>query len=296
LGLVKILIIVVLLIIVILLVVGVIDGNRFVVVNNTFEMPKLKKSCRFVLISDLHNKVYGNNNDKVIEAVDRAKPDFILLAGDLVTSKVEEDMLPGIELVNELSKRYKIYYGLGNHESKMKSLGEKFNNKYEKLRRAIDNKNVFVLENASQYIPEYNINVTGLELDLKYYAHFRIRKMKEGYLENLLPACDTSKCNILIAHNPSYFNEYAAWGADMVVSGHVHGGIMRLPILGGVIAPSYMLFPKYDGGVFRSGASTEGVSTMLLSRGMGSHTFKLRFFNPAELHVIDLNTCTLDEK
>jgi hypothetical protein len=296
LGLVKILIIVVLLIIVILLVVGVIDGNRFVVVNNTFEMPKLKKNCRFVLISDLHNKVYGNNNDKVIEAVDRAKPDFILLAGDLVTSKVEEDMLPGIELVNELSKRYKIYYGLGNHESKMKSLGEKFNNKYEKLRRAIDNKNVFVLENASQYIPEYNINVTGLELDLKYYAHFRIRKMKEGYLKNLLPACDASKCNILIAHNPSYFNEYAAWGADMVVSGHVHGGIMRLPILGGVIAPSYMLFPKYDGGVFRSGASTEGVSTMLLSRGMGSHTFKLRFFNPAELHVVDLNTCTLDKK
>ena len=69
----------------------------------------------------------------------------------------------------------------------------------------------------------------------------------------------------------------------MVLSGHVHGGIMRLPLLGGVIAPSYRLFPKYDGGIFR-----HGKSWMLLGRGLGSHTLPFRFFNPAELHEVIL--------
>jgi hypothetical protein len=291
LGIVNVLIIVAIIIIVALLAVGVIDGNRFIVVHDSFELPKLKKKCRIVLISDLHNKVYGDNNEKVIEAVEKANPDFILLAGDLVTSKPYEDMQPGIELVKTLSKKYKVYYGLGNHESRIKTTPNKFGDKFEQLKKAIDSKNVIMLENKTAYIPEYNLNITGAELGFEYYAHFKIRKMKEGYLESLLPKCDGSKCNILIAHNPSYFDEYAAWGADFVVSGHVHGGIMRLPIVGGVIAPSYTLFPKYDGGVFKSRSST-----MLLSRGLGAHTFKLRFFNPAELHVVDLNTCTLEEK
>ena len=102
-------------------------------------------------------------------------------------------------------------------------------------------------------------------------------------MKKTLPEPDRSKCNILIAHNPDYFEEYAKWGADLVLSGHVHGGIMRLPFLGGVIAPSYKLFPKYDGGVFHIGKST-----MLLGRGMGSHTIPFRFFNPGELYEVTL--------
>ena len=107
--------------------------------------------------------------------------------------------------------------------------------------------------------------------------------MEQGHLEKHIGKANAQFCNILIAHNPEYFKEYADWGADFVLSGHVHGGIMRLPLLGGVISPSYKLFPKYDGGVFR-----EGKSTMLLGRGMGSHTLPFRFFNPAELLVVTL--------
>ena len=113
--------------------------------------------------------------------------------------------------------------------------------------------------------------------------HFKLRKMEEGYLTNVVGKADSSKCNILIAHNPDYFPEYAKWGADFVLSGHVHGGIMRLPLLGGVIAPSYRLFPKYDGGVYK-----ENGAIMLLGRGMGSHTLPFRFFNPAQLYVVTL--------
>lgn len=269
-----------------LLAVGIIDGNRFVTVRVELAISKLSKECRFVLISDLHDKVYGSQNDKVIDAVHKINPDFIVLAGDLVTSQVNEDMTPGIELVKALSARYRIYYGLGNHESKMQEDTERFGDKFDQLMRAVDGRNVRVLQNESVDLPEYNIRMTGLDLALDYFAHFRIKKMKENYLQETLPACDDRKCNILIAHNPDYFEDYAGWGAQLVLSGHVHGGIMRLPVLGGVIAPSYKIFPKYDGGVYRSGAAV-----MLLGRGLGSHTLPFRFFNPAELYEVVLKPC-----
>ena len=263
--------------------VGIIDGNRFVTVKEEFELPSLSKECRFVLISDLHNKVYGKQNEKVIDAVKKINPDFVIVAGDLVTSRASEDMTPGIELMRELSINYRIYYGLGNHESKIKYRRDKFGDQYKRLKSEVDSKNVIMLENESASIQEYNIKVTGLDLDLNYFAHFKVRKMDPDYMKKTLPEPDRSKCNILIAHNPDYFEEYAKWGADLVLSGHVHGGIMRLPFLGGVIAPSYKLFPKYDGGVFHIGKST-----MLLGRGMGSHTIPFRFFNPGELYEVTL--------
>lgn len=266
-----------------LLAVGIIDGNRFVTVRKEFALSGLSKECRFVLLSDLHNKVYGTKNDKVIEAIRRINPDFIVLAGDLVTSQLREDMTPGIELLRALRQDYRIYYGLGNHESKMRQKPDQFGDKYDRLIRAVSGKNVSVLKNEAAFLPEYNLKITGLDLDLDYFAHFKIQKMKPGYLQETLPECEKEKCNILIAHNPDYFEEYAQWGADLVLSGHVHGGIMRLPLLGGVIAPSYKIFPKYDGGVFRTGSAA-----MLLGRGMGSHTIPLRFFNPAELYDVQL--------
>lgn len=266
-----------------LLAVGIIDGNRFVTVQKEFVLSGLSKECRFVLLSDLHNKVYGTKNDKVIETIHRINPDFIVLAGDLVTSQVREDMTPGIELLRTLRQDYRIYYGLGNHESKMRQRPDQFGDKYDRLIRAVSGKNVSVLKNEAVFLPEYNLKITGLDLDLNYFAHFKIQKMKPGYLQETLPECEKEKCNILIAHNPDYFAEYAQWGADLVLSGHVHGGIMRLPLLGGVIAPSYKIFPEYDGGVFRTGSAA-----MLLGRGMGSHTIPLRFFNPAELYDVQL--------
>jgi hypothetical protein len=278
-----ILIAVAIVVVVLLLIVGIVDGNRFNVVNESFTLPNLKKECRFVMISDLHNKVYGNKNDKILEAVDKINPDFVILAGDLVTSKPHEDMTPGISLINDLAKKYKVYYGLGNHESKLKWESYKFENMYEVLKTSTDKENIIRLENDAATLPEYNINITGLDLGLQYFAHFRLRKMEDGYLEKTLPKLDKSKCNLLIAHNPDYFEEYAQWGADLVLSGHVHGGIMKLPLVGGVIAPSYRIFPKYDGGIFRSGKTT-----MLLGRGMGSHTLPFRFFNPAELYAVTL--------
>ena len=188
-----------------------------------------------------------------------------------------------IARINELAKKYRVYYALGNHESKIKHCKDVFGDKFWELKNEIKNPNITMLENENCVISEYNVCVTGLELGLEYFAHFKKRELEHEYLKSTLGDVKAEYCNILIAHNPDYFEEYADWGADLVLSGHVHGGIMRLPLLGGVIAPSYAIFPKYDGGIYK-----KGKSTMLLGRGMGAHTIPIRIFNPAELYEVNV--------
>lgn len=279
----KVVIILLLIIIAALLIVGVVDGNRFVVAKQQFVLPNLRKNCRFVMVSDLHNKVYGKDNDKVIREIEQANPDFILIVGDLVTSHQDEPVDTGIQFVNALSGKYRIYYSLGNHESKLKYRADYYGDMYNRLMKGIQHENVKILSDETIRLEEYGIALTGFELGLEYFKRFKKRPMPLDYMNRKLGKPLKEYCNILMAHNPEYFEEYAKWGADLVLSGHVHGGIMRLPLVGGVISPAYTLFPKYDGGIFHSGKTT-----MLLGRGMGSHTIQLRFFNPAELYVVDL--------
>lgn len=279
----KVVIILLLIIIAALLIVGVVDGNRFVVAKQQFVLPNLRKNCRFVMVSDLHNKVYGKDNDKVIREIEQANPDFILIVGDLVTSHQDEPVDTGIRFVNALSGKYRIYYSLGNHESKLRYRADYYGDMYNRLMKGIQHENVKILSDETIRLEEYGIALTGFELGLEYFKRFKKRPMPLDYMNRKLGKPLKEYCNILMAHNPEYFEEYAKWGADLVLSGHVHGGIMRLPLVGGVISPAYTLFPKYDGGIFHSGKTT-----MLLGRGMGSHTIQLRFFNPAELYVVDL--------
>ena len=108
--------------------------------------------------------------------------------------------------------------------------------------------------------------------------------MDPEYLKTLLGQPSEENYTILIAHNPDYFPKYAEWGADLVLAGHVHGGMVRVPFWGkGVVSPNVRLFPKYDGGEF-----TIGKSRMLLSRGLGMHTIPIRLFNPGEILEVEL--------
>lgn len=265
-----------------LLVIGIIDGNRFVVVEETIQLPKLKKDCKFVMLSDLHNKVYGKDNETILKEIRVAQPDFVVFVGDLVTSHVNESIEPGVRLMNAISKEYQVYYAMGNHETKIRTHRDDFGNRFDELLQRIEHPNVTILRDEHCVLPEYGICITGLELERTFFARFKKKQLPKGHVENHVGKVDDLYCNILLAHNPIYFDEYVEWGADLVLSGHVHGGVMRLPFIGGVISPAYTLFPKYDGGIFR-----KNQTTMLLGRGMGAHTIPLRFFNPAELYVVN---------
>ena len=118
----------------------------------------------------------------------------------------------------------------------------------------------------------------------KYFKKFNDYVLETEEITEALGVCEESDAfQILLAHNPVYFKQYAAWGADLTLSGHLHGGIIRLPLIGGVITPQAKLFPRYHAGKYQIGKKT-----LIVSRGLGTHTIPIRFNNKPELSVIHL--------
>lgn len=259
------------------------DSNRFVVREHSVTDRRIRKKARAVVLADLHNKRYGKENERLLEAIRAQKPDFILVAGDLVTAKPGKSLEPAIKLLRELARDYPIYYGNGNHEYRMKLYPRTYGNMAHEYGQALSELGIEPLINNRMVLAEYGIAVFGLEIGRELYRRFRVPEMPEEYMDDLLGQAEGDLFTVLLAHNPDYFPRYAAWGADLVLSGHVHGGVVRVPFFNrGVISPGLRLFPKYDGGIFR-----EGKSTMVISRGLGMHTVYIRLFNPAELWVVE---------
>ena len=259
------------------LTVMVIDGNRFHVVEYRLNSDKIKKEHHFVVLSDLHNKSYGEKNRKLLERIDKLAPEAILIAGDMLTSKPGKSYEVAMDLLKELAKKYPIYYGMGNHETRLFLYPEVYGDMGKDYEKDLNDVSIQLMRNESREESD-NLRIIGLDMKRDYYKRFKKYPMDSGYLQETLGEAKKDKYEILLAHNPDYFEEYAAWGADLVLSGHVHGGMMRLPILGGVVSPAFKFFPKYDGGLFK-----QGKSTMILSRGLGMHTIPIRIFNPGEL-------------
>lgn len=259
------------------------DTHHFTITHKKISDGRIKRNCRFVMLSDLHGQQYGRDNAVLLEAVKAEKPDGILIVGDMVTAdkKFKPD---GVEkLLKAFAELCPVYYANGNHEQKLELYGEKEYGMLPKRYAAIlKESGVKLLRNEHAELPELGICIYGAEISHSYFRRMQNPDMPKEYLPELLGEVKESAYNILLAHNPDYFLNYRDWGADLVLSGHVHGGIMRLPVLGGVIAPSLKLFPKYDAGIFM-----EGKTTMLLGRGMGTHSPNVRFFNPAELIVLE---------
>ena len=244
---------------------------------------KISKPVKFVLLSDLHDQKYGKDNEKLLHAIYEENPDAVLVAGDMLTALEDRKEKVAENFIQALAERYTIYYGLGNHEAKMGWGRKRFGNCYEEYMDAIKASGVVVLRNEFVDYPKEPIRIYGLDMSHRYYKRLQKTRMEEGYLEETLGRMDTHCYNILLAHNPTYFEDYAKLHPDLVLSGHVHGGLVRLPFLGGVISPSLKFFPKYDGGKF-----VQGDSIMILSRGLGIHSVEFRMWNPAEIVVIEI--------
>jgi len=261
------------------------DSNRFVIKKYTAVDRRIKRKCRAVVLTDLHNKRYGKKNERLLSAIKAQKPDFILIAGDLVTAKPEASLEPAVEFLRELAGDYPVYYGNGNHEHRLKLYPEIYGDMAARYEKALKEIGIEPMVNQHVELPEYGLAIYGAEIDKYFYRRFRLGEMKPDYLEGILGQASGDLYTVLLAHNPDYFPQYAAWGAELTLAGHVHGGVARVPFWGkGVLSPALRLFPKYDGGIFR-----EGGAVMLLSRGLGTHTIPIRVFNPAELWVVEFD-------
>ena len=248
-------------------------------------LPKSFSGTNFVVIADLHNNSFGDNNNILIEEIDKINPSFIIIAGDMVVGRKSEDFSVALSLLSRLAFRYPIYYGFGNHEQRLIPEGKYYNLNWDKYIEKLRDLNIHILDNDSIKIKKDNdsLVISGISIDLKFFNKPKVPVMEEDYLEKLIGKLDKKCYNIVIGHNPIYFKQYLNINADLILSGHMHGGIVRLPLLGGVISPQYELFPKYDAGMFQ-----EDNQIMLVSRGLGTHTIKLRVYNRPELMLVTL--------
>lgn len=240
---------------------------------------------RIVLFSDLHNQRYGRKNEILIRETDRLKPDLVAVAGDMFTPEEGRTEYIALNLMEDLAAKYPVCYGIGNHEYIMKLDTDFFGVRYERYARGLRKAGVFLLENeyADFTLKGIPIRIYGFQLPWRFYRRFSYEKLSREELKRYLGPGTQERYQILIAHNPMCFPAYEKWGADLTLSGHLHGGFIRLPLLGGIMSPQCVPFPKYDRGVFEKNGHYIAVSA-----GLGSHSGVPRIGNPMELVVIDL--------
>lgn len=224
-------------------------------------------------ISDVHKRRFGKNNSRICRLIRRENPDIVFITGDLVSRKernfsTAENMLAGL---CEIAPVYMIY---GNHEQTLPAEMKK------EFLKVIRRTGVKILANnsAETEINGRKLHIFGLAESHRVYRNGRsyrnLAEITSGEMNNLLGQCPDGE-TILLAHNPFFAEAYSQWGAEYTLSGHVHGGVIR--IFGkGILSPERKLFPPYSKGVYE----IDGMK-LLVSGGLG----KFRLFNPPEIVI-----------
>lgn len=264
------------------------ETHRFILKKYTVSSHKLFKSMKpktVIVLSDLHNKVYGKDNQELFHAIEIQKPDMILIAGDMLVGHTKHSFQGTAEFVGKLAKLCPVYYGNGNHEQRMKECVSVYGDRYQRYVSLLQSAGVIVLENESVTLDwdGVQVSICGLEIPMDYYKKFQRHFLSLEEMKERVGTSITKGYQILIAHNPVHYQAYQQWGADLVVSGHLHGGIIRLPFIGGIITPQVQLFPVRSGGIYQSDQRTH-----VVSKGLGDHTVRIRLFNPAEVVVVQV--------
>lgn len=274
---------------------GYYEVRHFRIKRYTIKTDTIKKQAAFAFISDLHNCTYGNDNEKIIAALKKEKPDFLIIGGDLIVGKrnmgqcmPEKYFKNAVSLLKGISGEFPILYTYGNHETRVKNRKETnplYNEYIDSIKGQLEEQKIILLNDE---IWEYNnIIVAGLEVGDKAYDNNesfdneKLRKLMT--LVSQKSASNKNKFHILVSHPPDFFEQYAEENIDLVLSGHNHGGTIRIPFLGGVISRKYKLFPKYSYGVYEKNGAK-----MILTGGLGDHTIHFRLFNMPEIVVITL--------
>ncbi|ETP69233.1 hypothetical protein SAMN04487975_101195 [Planococcus glaciei] len=251
-------------------------NNKWVVTTDytvaSTELPEAFDGKKIVQISDLHNAEFGKGQSSLIEKVEAEKPDAIFVTGDLIDSD-RYDLEVSLDLVDALVEMTEVYFVIGNHEVSV--------NKLEEITAALEERGVIVLMNdAMQWELEgESIQIAGINDPL-----MDVNLTEEEFTREALDEADLKdEFTLLLAHRPEMFTTYVDEGIDVVFSGHAHGGQLRIPGLGGLIAPGQGWFPTMTEGVFE-----EGETQLVLSRGLGNSGFPLRIFNLPEIVSVTL--------
>ena len=299
------------------------QNNHLTVTEYTLEgnFGKEWDGFKILHLSDLHGKSFGKNQKRLLAATEKISPDIIVFTGDSIHAhkremfaesrrkrgqgmdvtkllKVEfenksekfkriyEEQIKDVcNYVSEASKKRNVYIVAGNHE--------RMSGAYTQFKKAVLAAGATVLEDSEVVLERggKRISLLGhfdlaqecstLKKDDRISAFFG---MLDEKLENLKKCCSTDY-SLLLSHRPEFYDYYEKYGFDAVLCGHAHGGQLRLPFIGGVVAPNQGYFPKYTSGLHKFGKTQ-----MIISRGLGNSSFPQRMFNRPELVVITLKS------
>lgn len=245
----------------------------------------LERERKVLFLTDLHNNLYGKQNKKLISAIQNENPDYIFIGGDMLVGKPNVSRKVALEFAQQIASICPVYYANGNHEQRMKLYPERFGNTYQEYKEELVAHEIHFLENnhVDMAWEHVEVQLHGLEIPAECYKKLQKTTLNAEQVSDCIGQADASKYQILLAHNPIFADAYLEWGADLVLSGHLHGGVVRIPGLGGIITPQFRLFPKYSGEYTK-----KGDKAVIVSKGLGTHTIKIRFLNPAEIVVLHI--------
>ncbi len=240
-------------------------------------LPEKFSGYKIAQVSDLHNKSFGKDNKKLLALLEEARPDIIVLTGDIIDS-YRTDVNVSLEFAEKAAEIAPIYFVPGNHEARIPE-------DYKKLLEGFEKTGVTILENQTEKIEkdgEYICNAGVKDPAFEKVDTSAYGEVMKGYLN----AIDTEDAFcVLLAHRPELFDIYCKYSVDLVLSGHAHGGQIRIPFIGAVYVPGQGFFPEYT-----EGLHTEGNTNMVISRGTGNSSVPIRFNNRPEVVLIELKS------
>lgn len=255
-------------------------GNTAIQVNqiniSSEKIVTALEGFRIVQVSDLHNAEFGANQETLINAVKQASPDIIAVTGDLIDSG-HTNVSAAMEFINRAVKIAPLYYVTGNHEA--------WSEQYPELKDQMLLAGVKILDDERIAINHNGATIILIGLNDLEFIPKNVTNGGLGEVDTLLKELVglNREFTILLSHRPELFNLYVENKIDLVLSGHAHGGQIRLPIFGGLVAPNQGLFPKYSAGVY-----SQNMTKMVVSRGLGNSIIPLRINNRPDLVIITL--------
>ena len=255
---------------------GALELNTYIIASE--KLPASFHGFRIAQVSDLHNTELGENNKNLLAMLRSARPDIIVITGDLIDSR-NTDVGIALSFTEEAMKIAPCYYVTGNHEARV--------SQYNTLREGLMELGVIILENAWVEIQQGGEKITLMGVDDPSFQTDYLFGDEEAVMTQTLNnlTWDKDSYTILLSHRPELFDVYEYMGVDLVFSGHAHGGQFRLPFVGGLVAPNQGFFPEYDSGLY-----TKNNTAMLVSRGIGNSIIPIRFNNRPEVILAELKS------
>lgn len=246
--------------------------ERLILRTYTVASPKLTAEVRLAVVTDFHS---SDNADDVVAMVASCAPDAVLLVGDLFDDDTQNRPTERtLSLMRQLSALYPCYYVSGNHEA--------WTGEMDALYQQTEEAGVTVLRMSSGVLTVRGQRIALCGIPDPYEMVFSGAPDTEEQLRQALEDVDSADFTVLLAHRPELLAKYAQFPLDLVVSGHAHGGQVRIPgVLNGLYAPNQGWFPKLAGGAY-----TQDGTTLIVSRGLAVRTRLPRIFNRPEVVLV----------